>query len=97
MYNQLKAAIEYIQPIDPEEWAMMLPLFEYQELKKGDHLLQTTQVCTQVNFIVEGCARIYFNHDAKDISRQFFFENSFVTEFGSLISQQPSLYAIDAI
>lgn len=97
MYNRLKGAIESVQKIEPHEWALALPLFEYQEFKKGEDLLKTGKVCNQVHFIVEGCARIYFSHESRDVSRQFFFEDSFVTEFGSLISQQPSLYAIDAI
>lgn len=97
MYNKLKEAIEYVQVMEPEEWSLALPMFEFQEVKKGEHLLETGKVCKQVHFIVKGCARIYFSHEARDVSRQFFFENSFVTEFGSLISKMPSLYAIDAI
>lgn len=74
-----------------------MPFFEYQEVRKGEHLLETGKVCNEVHFIVEGCARIYFSHESRDVSRQFFFEDSFVTEFGSLISHKPSLYAIDAV
>lgn len=97
MYDSLKATIQQMQPITEEEWAYILPLFTYREVKKGELILEPVQVCRSVDYVVEGALRIYFSHDGKDSSRQFFFERAFVTELGSFLTQSPSLYSIDAL
>jgi CRP-like cAMP-binding protein len=97
MYQQLKAAIQRLQPITDDEWALALPRFEFGAYKKGEYLVKEGQVCRHIYFLVAGCTRIFFLHDGKELSRQFFFENSFVTELGSFVPQQPSLYYLQAL
>ncbi|AQG78005.1 hypothetical protein AWR27_00745 [Spirosoma montaniterrae] len=97
MYDTLKATVQSVQPLSEAEWALMLPMFRYQAVKKGEQILQAGQVCHTIDFIAEGALRIFFNYDGKDISRQFFFERAFVTELGSFLTQQPSRYNIDAV
>jgi CRP/FNR family transcriptional regulator, anaerobic regulatory protein len=97
MYNSLKNTINKIQPIDDIDWGVALPMFEYREAKKRDLLLKEGHVCKTIDFIVEGSARIYINYDGKDVSRQFFFENGFIAELSSFLTQKPSLFSIDAI
>lgn len=86
-----------IVSIPETEWAVALPLFEFLEVKKGDHLFKQGQVCRYITFIVEGCLRFYLNHDDKEITRQVFFENAFLTELGSFPNQKPSAYNLDAL
>ncbi len=97
MYNLLKKAISNIQQINDDDWNVALPMLEYREVKKRDYILKEGDVCKTMDFIVEGCARIYINFEGKDVSRQFFFENSFVSEMTSFITQKPSLFNIDAL
>ncbi|MDX1913480.1 MAG: Crp/Fnr family transcriptional regulator [Saprospiraceae bacterium] len=97
MYQALKDTIQRIVHVPEEEWSLALPKFQYRTFRKGEYLLSEGQVCKHIDFIVAGCVRIFFLHDGKELSRQFFFENGFVTELGSLVAQKPSLYYLEAL
>lgn len=97
MYQQLKDNIIKLHFINDEEWVNLLPLWHFKEIKKGHQLLKEGEVCSSVYFIIEGCCRIFFLNEGKEISRQFFFENAFFTELASFNTQNPSLYYMDAL
>jgi CRP-like cAMP-binding protein len=97
MYNLLKNVISSVQPIEEHEWNMVLPLFEFRELKRRELILKEGQICKTIDFIVEGSVRTYINVDGKEVSRQFFFENSFFNEMSSFLTQKPTLFNIEAL
>jgi CRP/FNR family transcriptional regulator, anaerobic regulatory protein len=97
MYNSLKHVISQLQQITDEDWNIALPMFEYREIKKRELILKKGQVCETIDFIVAGSVRSYINFEGKDVSRQFFFENSFFNEMSSFVTQKPSLFTIEAL
>ncbi len=97
MYDTLKQAINSIQLMDDSDWGIVLPMFKYREIKKRGYLLKEGQICKNIDFIVEGCARIYANYDGKDVTCQFFFENGFLNEISSFVTQTPAVFSIGAI
>lgn len=86
-----------IEQINDENWLMIQPMFEYLEIPKSGSLLEAGKPCKYISFIVEGCLRIFIHHDGKEVTRQIFFENAFVTELSSFTAQVPSQYDIDAL
>lgn len=60
-----------------------------KELPKGSFLITEGRICDHVYFLEKGCLRGYYNHDGKEVTYWFAFENNFVTSFYSFISRQP--------
>ncbi len=57
--------------------------FEKTVLSKNSYLLQEGQVCRQLYFVEKGALRGCYNHDGKEVTHWFAFENDFVTSFNS--------------
>lgn len=60
-------------------------------------LLEEGKVADKLYLIRKGCLRLFFCHDGKDITFQFFFEGDFVASFDSLHKRQPSLFSLESI
>lgn len=60
-------------------------------------LLCEGEVSKYIYFIRKGVLRMWFNKDGKDITFQFFMENSAVASIDSFFHQIPSLFYIESI
>lgn len=60
-------------------------------------LLKDGNVADKLYLIRKGCMRLFFYHEGKDITFQFFFEGDFVASFDSLYKRQPSLFFLESI
>lgn len=60
-------------------------------------LLEEGKVADKLYLIRQGCLRLFFCHEGKDITFQFFFEGDFVASFDSLHKRQPSLFSLESI
>lgn len=89
--------LETITPLSDTEWNKIEPRLRQRSFRKGDVLLREGQVCTDVYFILSGLIRLYVVADGKEICRQFFFENSFVSEYQSFLNQQPAFLSMDVL
>lgn len=69
----------------------------FVHFKKGALIHDAATVCTRSYFIQKGLTRVYFIKDGKEISEYFCAENEWVNSPRSLRTQQPDIYAIDAI
>jgi len=72
-------------------------VFKKGNLSKGSFLITEGKVCDHLHFIEEGCLRGFYNHDGKEISYWFAFENDFITSFYSFITRRPCIENIQAI
>jgi CRP-like cAMP-binding protein len=69
-----------------------------RSVKKNTILLKEGVVCTQLYFIVKGCARTYFTHeDGTEKTSSIILDNNFITAWTSFISQSPSVEYIEII
>ena len=82
---------------DKTNWARVQDMFIEREIPSKTILLNEGEIATQVHFIKNGCLRIWFNKDGKDITFQFFFEGQAVASIDSFINNQPSEYTIESI
>jgi CRP-like cAMP-binding protein len=94
--RELKELITSKTKLDSASLEEILLLFEERTVKKGAHLLQKGQLCTQYYFIKEGCVRIYLK-EAVEITGWIAFENEFFSELASLKKQVPTQFYIQAI
>lgn len=81
----------------PGRFDEVLPFLDCIELTAEDYFLKQGKVCRQIGFIIQGMVRIYYLHDGKEITKCFCREHSFTCAYSSLITQQPSECAIQAV
>ncbi len=60
-------------------------------------LLNAGKTSKHFYFIKKGCLRLSLNHDGKDITFQFFFENQGVASIESFVRNTPSIFNIESI
>lgn len=65
--------------------------------KKHTTLVKEGQYSDKTFYIVEGCARVYYLKDGKDISDWFAFENEFISSIISFFSDKPSPHYIELL
>jgi CRP-like cAMP-binding protein len=84
--------------ISDEEVARFYALFTPQTIKKKDVLLLQGEVARYTYFVTDGCLRMY-NIDKKGSEHavQFAFEDHWVGDLYSFLSEKPAVYCIDAL
>ena len=74
-----------------------LYLFKEMKIPAKTILLREGDVSKKAYFIREGCLRLWFNNNGKDITVQFFFENEAVSSVESFRLGTPSLFTLESI
>lgn len=60
-------------------------------------LLARGNVADTLYYVVRGCLRLFFLHDGKELTFQFFTEGCFVASFVSFHRRLPSLFSLETI
>lgn len=60
-------------------------------------ILEEGEVARRLYFIRDGCLRLSFNNDGRDVTFQFFFPGNAVASFDSLYNRTPSLFSLESI
>lgn len=93
----LYQVVKRMVPIEDKAWEAFKDQLTYQKLKKQEHLWKMGQVCRNVAFITRGVMRYYFFKGTDEVTGQFFFENTFVTTYASLITEKKTELAFQAL
>lgn len=81
-----------------EEQEFMTNYLTVKKLRKRQYLLQEEDVCKAVAFVETGALRLYrVNEDGSESIVAFALEGSFITDLYSFLTNEPSMYNIDAI
>ena len=67
------------------------------QLKRHEYLIQEGFIEQNMYLVVKGSLRIFVRHELEDITLRFGYEGSWMTSFPSFLSNQPSLFNIQAI
>ncbi|MEM1121904.1 MAG: cyclic nucleotide-binding domain-containing protein, partial [Bacteroidota bacterium] len=86
----------FVQATD-EEWQDLERVYRIKQLKKGDFLVTAGKVCREMNFLNKGNCRTYNLKDGKEITTNFFFAGSLVSDYSSFVQQTPSYEYIQAL
>ncbi|MBC7920990.1 MAG: Crp/Fnr family transcriptional regulator [Ferruginibacter sp.] len=97
MYPSLQASIRRFVSLEEAEWALIAAAFHPKEVSAKEFLLRKGQVCRHIAFVESGLLRYYYLVGGKEMVGNFFFENSFVGDFGSFITGQPAVQFIDTL
>ena len=90
MYLKLKTYIEQELQIDTEKAQIFVEQFELKNLSKGDYFLQNGSFCKKIAFINKGSMYCVYDKDGVDKVDEFSFENDFITDYLSILTQTPS-------
>lgn len=90
---------ELINKIKEDEgnWNKFRQIFVERKIEPRTVLLREGEIANYLHFIKQGCLRMWFNKDGKDITFQFFFEKQAVASIDSLLTKQPSIFTIESI
>jgi len=96
----LEAFNKYLQQFPhytPSVFENARPYLFEMNLKPGEFLAEQGRVCRNIAFIEKGLLRLYYLHDGKEVTNCFCRENTISTSYQSLVSQQESEIAVQAV
>ncbi|MCW3083490.1 MAG: cyclic nucleotide-binding protein [Bacteroidetes bacterium] len=93
MFEQFKNKF----PLDEEHWNDYISCFKRLEVPAKTILLKEGEISKKLFLIEKGCIRAWFNNKGKDITFQFFFENSSISSIESFRKKFPSEVFIETI
>jgi CRP-like cAMP-binding protein len=93
MFDHLKNKF----PIDNDKWEDYIKNFKRIEVAAKTVLLKEGEISQKAFLIEKGCVRAWFNNDGKDLTFQFFFENSTVASIESFRKKIPSPVTLETI
>lgn len=92
--------IQFLQnmaPVKDEDLADLASLFENVQLSKGEHLVQSGEVCKKVAFVRKGLLKLFYSLEGEEKVMLFFAENQFATDYYSFLTQTPSIRPVQAL
>lgn len=90
MFEKLKHTFSQKLHFTEEELSLIEIYFHSQEISKKELLLENGEVCKFIAFVETGAIRHFHIQDGDEITCDFSFEGSWITDFQSFIQQTPS-------
>lgn len=84
-------------PYIRDNWEDVQTMFTEVQVPPKTTLLREGEIASRIYFINQGCLRLWFNDDGKDITFQFFFEQEVVSSFESFYNHETSLFNIETV
>ncbi|HEY5959909.1 MAG TPA: Crp/Fnr family transcriptional regulator [Polyangiaceae bacterium] len=78
-------------------WKKCERLFLVKQWPARTNLLREGDVARYMYFVKQGCLRLWFNKDGKDITVQFFVEGQAVSSLESFLGRTRSMFSIETI
>ena len=98
MYDQYFQSFKNKIPLTGEEREVIQEYLTVKKIRKRQYLLQEGDICKYVAFVEKGALRLYkFNEDGTEHIVRFALEGQFMTDLYSFLTNEPSIYDIDAI
>lgn len=93
MFEQYRARFPHLSG----EWEKYANQWERIEVPAKSTLLKEGEISRRAFFVEQGCLRVWFNNNGKDVTFQFFFEKESVSSAESFRKNVPSLFSIETI
>lgn len=97
MTGQILNSIKSFVELNRLEEEAFLGILSIKKCKKKEFLLQEGQICNKVTFINSGCMRLFYNVEGVENTIQFFFANSWHTDYASFLTGQPTIENMQAL
>jgi hypothetical protein len=67
----LLQTLKHITNLEADEEQLFLSVFKPYKLKKNEHFLQATEVCTKLGFLCKGIVRYYVFRNEEEATLEF--------------------------
>jgi CRP-like cAMP-binding protein len=95
--EKIKKQLKSLFDISEEESSIFLSEFRKKELKKNEIFVTEGEICHVVGLIEKGLMVCVYNKDGEEIIDEFGFENGFITNYYSFLTQFASQKEIRAL
>lgn len=96
--QQLIAYFDQFLALEEEEKKELMERTQERSIKRRQFVLQEGDVCRHYNFVAKGCLKMYsVDEKGTEHNLQFAAENEWMTDLGSLFSEEPSKLYIEAV
>lgn len=96
--DRLKAYLNSVYRINDETWEAIKGLFSSKKLPKGEHFIKIGAYAKKIAFLQEGYLRGYYRHaNGTEYNKHFFKAPSFIGGYTSLVTQDPTQIAQQAL
>lgn len=96
-YLSLRNKIEGMITLSDDEWNLLLPYLQEKTLRKNSLFAREGKVAKEIGFILQGNMRHYYTKDGEEKTTYFYFENHFVCDYISCITNKPGLLTIECL
>ena len=97
MASQIIQSIKSIVALNEDEERAFANILTTKQFKKKEFLLQEGKICSNVSFVNNGCMRLFYNVDGVENTIQFFFGDSWYTDYASFLTGQPTIENMQAL
>lgn len=97
MELQIIKSIKSIVSLNQKEEQAFVDILTVRQYKKKEFLLQEGKICSYVSFINNGCMRLFYNVEGVENTVQFFFGDSWYTDYASFLTGRPTIENMQAL
>lgn len=97
MTTKILQVIKSIVSLTEEEEQAFINILEVKLLDKKEYLLKQGEICNKITFINSGCLRAFYNVDGVENTVQFFFGDSWYTDYASFLTGNPAVENMQAL
>ena len=97
MKSQIIQSIKSIVSLNEDEEQAFSDILIIKQFKKKEFLLQEGKICSNISFVNNGCMRLFYNIEGVENTIQFFFGNSWYTDYASFLTGQPTIENMQAL
>ena len=97
MTTKILQVIKSIVSLTEEEEQSFVDILEVKLLGKKEYLLKQGEICNKITFINSGCLRAFYNVDGVENTVQFFFGDSWYTDYASFLTGNPAVENMQAL
>jgi CRP/FNR family transcriptional regulator, anaerobic regulatory protein len=97
MTTKIIQSIKSIASLNEAEEKAFLNILEVKILRKKEFLLQEGKICNKITFVNNGIMRLFYNVEGMENTIQFFFGNSWYTDYASFLTGKPTIENLQAL
>lgn len=96
-YQPLYQLLTALTPLSEPEWQSLQDILYIKQFDKKAFFQTAGKPCKLVGFLLQGCVRWVKNNDGEERTFDFAIEHDLVTDYHSIITQQPGAVDIVAV
>ena len=97
MHAQIIKNIKSFVVLSPNDEEAFIKILGVKKYAKKEFILKEGEICDKIFFINSGCTRVFYNIDGEEKIVQFFFNNSWFTDYDSLLTGKATIENLQAI